>query len=172
MKLHIELKTCLQTFYKQEPTQNGTLHLCLTVEEPRQSHTCSPCIPKKPKPQHRESTALETPAGSSLCSLKTGIGCDGSMKCGFPGFWKPGNEVLARSRAGPGCCEQGRNRRKAEIGLEEGCTVGEKASAENSIKKGKSSKKKKNWEEDGAKRDTASSNCVGVLEFLYNHPPW
>lgn len=92
----------------------------------------------------RESTALETPAGSSLCSLKTGIGCDGSMKCGFPGFWKPGNEVLARSRAGPGCCEQGRNRRKAEIGLEEGCTVGEKASAENSIKKGKSSKKKKN----------------------------
>lgn len=76
-----------------------------------------------------------------------------------------------RSRAGPGCCEQGSNRGKAEIGLEEGCTVGKKkASAENSIEKGKSSKKK--TERKMERRDTASSTCVGVLEFLYNHPPW
>lgn len=136
------------SFYKQELTQNCTFHLCLTVEEPRQSHNVLPASPRNQSHNTERAQLLEPPAGSSLWSLKMGSRCDGSMKCSFPGLWKPGNKVLAssrgRSRAGPGCCEQGSNRGKAEIGLEEGCTVGNKKKQvlKIALRKGRAQRKK------------------------------
>lgn len=74
------------SFYKQELTQNCTFHLCLTVEEPRQSHNILSASPRNQSHNTERAQLLEPPVGSSLWSLKMGSRCDGSMKCSFPGL--------------------------------------------------------------------------------------